>query len=207
MSETPVAKPGRFALGARSVGYMVATTLIIMSIVSALAIATRPTVLRNERVFQQRAILGAAGLDETGAPEAVSLRFDRHVSLQAPGVYAVRDTDGRATGVVVEEAGPGLWGTIKGLVGFGADGATITGFRVLEQNETPGLGARIVEPWFIGQFNGKRGPLKGYVAEKTANEDDDEFDAVTGATITTKAVRELVNKAHTRAAADAGVAR
>ncbi len=78
----------------------------------------------------------------------------------------------------------GYSGDIKMLVGIDKTG-DITGLEVLSQAETPGLGARCVEvkrgqesPWFLKQFAGK---------DAAALELKD-IQAITGATITSKAI-------------------
>lgn len=104
--------------------------------------------------------------------------------------------------------GKGYSSTIRTMVGFDPKGV-ITGLKVLSQQETPGLGARIEEvktsrslkdvllrredgrkeedsekPWFQSQFVGKK-PEDLYV---------EKLDAITGATITSKAVIDSVRE-------------
>ncbi|MDC7246170.1 MAG: FMN-binding protein, partial [Sphaerochaetaceae bacterium] len=86
--------------------------------------------------------------------------------------------------------GAGLWGPITIVVGF-VDESTLSGVSILSQNETPGLGARIEEPWFTAQFSGKSGPFT-FVEEGTASADD-EIDSITGATRTSQAFRTIIN--------------
>jgi electron transport complex protein RnfG len=65
---------------------------------------------------------------------------------------------------------------------------------VLEQLETPGLGAEIDGEKFVSQFRGlaTRPPIS-YVKGK-APEKDNEVQAITGATISSKAVVDIINK-------------
>jgi len=104
----------------------------------------------------------------------------------------VVDADGQRTGAVFVRKAAGLWGTIEAAVGMDAALARFTGLAVIDQNETPGLGARIVEPWFWGQFKGKGAGLS-LVPEGTKSPDADKMDAITGATITTKAICDMLN--------------
>jgi Na+-transporting NADH:ubiquinone oxidoreductase subunit C len=90
-------------------------------------------------------------------------------------------------------AGAGLWGEISLMVGFKDDLRTLTGVAIVSQNETPGLGARIEEPWFTSQFIGKQGPFK-MVEEGTADALD-EIDAITGATRTSESFQNIMNRA------------
>eukprot|EP00831_Metopus_contortus_P082201 TRINITY_DN8832_c0_g1_i2.p2 TRINITY_DN8832_c0_g1~~TRINITY_DN8832_c0_g1_i2.p2 ORF type:complete len:280 (-),score=51.00 TRINITY_DN8832_c0_g1_i2:4-843(-) len=94
---------------------------------------------------------------------------------------------------VIPVTGTGLWGKIDAVIGFDKTFKTLTGISFTANNETPGLGARITEKWFCKQFRDKKAPLS-FVAEGTKTNKNNEFDAITGATITTSAVRDMVNK-------------
>ena len=76
------------------------------------------------------------------------------------------------------------------------------GIAFTSQNETPGLGARIEERWFVEQFRGKRAPLK--IRPEKEKTSISEFEAITGATVTTNAVKAIVNGAAADAAGVVG---
>jgi Na+-transporting NADH:ubiquinone oxidoreductase subunit C len=78
-------------------------------------------------------------------------------------------------------------------VGFDARLEKLTGVDFLKQAETPGLGARIGESWFREQFRGKRGPFSTVGEGEPAAEN--QFDAITGATLTSNFVKDLLNAA------------
>jgi Na+-transporting NADH:ubiquinone oxidoreductase subunit C len=88
-------------------------------------------------------------------------------------------------------SGPGLWGEITAAVGFDTELASLTGVDFLKQSETPGLGARISEKWFTEQFRGKKGPFTTVGEGEPASES--QFDAITGASITSNAVMSILN--------------
>jgi electron transport complex protein RnfG len=67
------------------------------------------------------------------------------------------------------------------------------GLFVLEQKETPGLGANITNKPWRKQFSGK--PAKPLVAVKTGAQAPGEIDAITGATISSKSVTRILNSA------------
>jgi electron transport complex protein RnfG len=76
---------------------------------------------------------------------------------------------------------------MKVLVGASvADGGAlvITGVKVLEHQETPGLGERVLEERFRGQFVGRRAPMAS-----------SDFQAISGATISSSKVIKLVVEA------------
>lgn len=94
-------------------------------------------------------------------------------------------------GYCIKVAGSGYNGYIRMIVGIDKDGI-IKGIKVLEQYETPGLGAKIIEikrgenePHFLKQFVGK--------SAKTVEVKKD-IDAITGATISSEAVTDAVKE-------------
>ncbi len=62
--------------------------------------------------------------------------------------------NGKLTGIAFERFGKGYGGPIGIMVGFSTDGTRLEGIGITTMKETPGLGARIVEPDFRTQFKG-----------------------------------------------------
>jgi electron transport complex protein RnfG len=104
--------------------------------------------------------------------------------------------DGKPVGTVFTvTTTKGYGGTIELLVGVDPTGQTITGVRIAEHSETPGLGANVVQvrpgeggPWFLKQFRGltpERISLKA---------DGGPIDGITAATISSRAVTEAVRE-------------
>jgi len=100
--------------------------------------------------------------------------------------------DGKVTGMAYEIRASGYAGTIKLMLGVGADGKVL-GVRVLAHKETPGLGDKIDEKkgdW-ITRFTGlalDHPPIEQWKVKK----DGGEFDQFTGATITPRGVVNAV---------------
>jgi len=85
----------------------------------------------------------------------------------------------------------GFSGNISIMAGFKADG-TITGISVLEHKETPGLGTKMTEPEFKGQFTGKNpGEFRLKVKK-----DGGQVDAITAATISSRAFCDAIERAY-----------
>jgi electron transport complex protein RnfG len=86
-------------------------------------------------------------------------------------------------GLAVQVAPRGYSGDVKMLVGVDPE-LRVLGLKVLSQKETPGLGTEILKPKFLGQFIGKGtgNPL----------EPKKDIDAITGATISSRAVSDGV---------------
>lgn len=181
-----------------TVVFMLLTSFVFTSAVSLTYLSTAETIRTNERLFLQRAVLVAAAIPVPEDAEAVRRLFGTRVREivdpdGTPRRYDVFDEGGRPAGCVLPISGAGLWGPIDAVVGFDVDCTTLTGLDFTRQNETPGLGGRIAETWFREQFRGKHGPFE-LVPERTADEGPAQFDAITGATITSTAVRDMLNE-------------
>ncbi len=108
-------------------------------------------------------------------------------------LYA-NDANGERIGYVVAAVSPnGYGGDISVAVGIDEKTSTITGFSVLSNSETAGLGARCTEDEFVSQFAGKDATSIEYV--KGGGAAGNQIDAISGATVTTNAVTEAVNSA------------
>ncbi len=192
-------RPSRLRERVWTVSFMLVLTLFFGSGVSALHVLTLERVMQNELLFLRRAVRAAVGLPVL-EDEPLRAWFEASVDTDAAPVFRVRDEDFEgAERLVVERSQAGLWGGIRAVVGLALDdeGPFVTGVAFLDHNETPGLGARIEEAWFREQLRGKRGTLR-LVPEGTRLEgrpSDNEIDAITGATVTSTAVRDLLNRA------------
>jgi len=191
-------KDSFFATRIYPILFMVVLTVIFISGVSGIYLSTKEQVELNESVFQKRAVLYAADIeypedDLQAIQEIYNERVvERDTKDGQASYFEVRLPSGE-TGYVVFTSGPGLWGEIVALFGFRNNLKTLTGVEFVEQNETPGLGARITESWFKEQFRGKSGPFT-LVEEGTAAQPD-ELDAITGASRTSEAVLKIANSA------------
>ncbi len=101
---------------------------------------------------------------------------------------------------VVPVYGMGLWGPINGYVAVNDDGNTIYGAYFNHEGETAGLGAEIKDSreW-QERFQGKKifGEGSDNIAlsvEKNVSNPDSEVDAVTGATLTSNGVRDMLKE-------------
>jgi len=88
------------------------------------------------------------------------------------------------TGIAFQVTAPdGYSGNIDIMVGIDPQG-TVTGIEILTHAETPGLGSKITEGWFKEQFKGKG--LEN--ADWRVKKDGGQFDQITGATISPRAI-------------------
>lgn len=98
--------------------------------------------------------------------------------------------DGKTVGYCIKVEPSGYGGKISMMVGLDTK-FQVTGIKITSMSETPGLGAKADGEW-IEQFKGKSGTLS---VVKTGKAKDSEINAISGATITSKAVTEGVNSA------------
>ncbi|GHT55873.1 Na+-transporting NADH:ubiquinone oxidoreductase subunit 3 [Endomicrobiia bacterium] len=122
--------------------------------------------------------------------------FDEIKDLPASSDGAVTFTaayrlkkENTVTGMALTAQDTGFSDILEALVGIGSDGK-IVGVRVLKDTDTPGLGAKAALPTFYGQFAGMTadGTIK-------VTKDGGAVEAITAATITSRAVSLLVNTA------------
>ena len=104
------------------------------------------------------------------------------------------DASGARTGVAVVAAEPGFQEVLTLMIGFDPSTGALTGYKVLEQKETPGLGDKIeVDKSFGAQFAGRITPVHGVKAGVAANAN--QVQTITGATISSRAVIRIINNA------------
>ncbi len=103
---------------------------------------------------------------------------------------------------IIPLRGKGLWDAIWGYISLKDDINTIKGAVFDHKGETPGLGGEITQEWFRHRFDDERiyddnGQFVGIsVVKGTAGEskDDNRIDAISGATITSQGVSDMVSE-------------
>lgn len=103
--------------------------------------------------------------------------------------------------------GQGLWSTLYGYFAIEPDAVTVRGITYYKHGETPGLGAEIEQDWFQGNFKGKKiwnakdnelqpiSVVKGKVEDFIPKDKQDFYvDGISGATMTTKGVTQMLQE-------------
>jgi Na+-transporting NADH:ubiquinone oxidoreductase subunit C len=151
---------------------------------------TAPLIARNEELKLKSSILDVAEIPYT-KEDALAV-FDKNIKTFKVDKFAYYRSPDRAA--IFEFHGPGLWGPISGTLSLNADLRTIKKIRILHQEETPGLGGRIAEENFLKQFRNKEiHPKIVFMPEGKARANN-EVDAITGATGSSKAFEKLLNE-------------
>jgi electron transport complex protein RnfG len=153
---------------------------------------------------------GLAGVESTLKPRILENRLREtidQVPFLVPGsvdavkdslggrvVYRAQDSRGETLGWVFPTSGQGFADRIEILLAVNGDASRITGVYVLDQKETPGLGNKIVNPDWRAQFQDKA-TQKRFVVTKTSPARPEEIHGITGATISSETVVDIVNRA------------
>ena len=107
--------------------------------------------------------------------------------------YAIGyDENGKEIGMVFTTTAKSYGGEIIVMTGVDMEGK-ITGVKLLQITDTPGLGMNADKPEFRDKFIGMSDEIK--ILKNSANAANNEIDALSGATISSNAVEEAVNKA------------
>jgi electron transport complex protein RnfG len=111
-------------------------------------------------------------------------------------VYIGRDAAGQIKGVAIERGEPGFQDIVQLIFGYDPATGRLSGMKVLDSKETPGLGDKIFKDLaFVDQFFS--GPETPLVAVKSGAGKGlpGEIDTITGATISSKVVIDIINHA------------
>ncbi len=166
-------------------------TLTIVALFSGTALALiysalLPRIEHNQQVALERSL---SALFEGESPN-----FETLDTGEGPTVYRAT-ANGEHLGYAVRVTTTGYGGDIKLLVGLKPNLRTITGIEVVEHVETPGLGAKIDGAPFKEQFEGLTPQNDiSYVKGGPAESEENEIQAISGATISTEAVVKGINK-------------
>lgn len=179
--------------------FKLAVVLFIITAIASLCLALTNYVTadvisnRNEQanIEARQAVLPQAdkfeAVDNIEAVASLASANDPSIVKEAYVGYKGSDL----VGYTIKTAPSGYAGPIEILTGIDKDGK-ISGITILSQSETPGLGAKSADSAFQDQYKGKDAKKEIEVV-KSGTATEDEIVAITGATITSKAVTSGVN--------------
>lgn len=194
------------------IGYTVIVSTLFGLLLSAVSAVTENQIDLNRKAKLNREVLNALGF---GVPEGATSKdvdriFSRHVEVkdlvlegrQTPyRVYIAFEERGegaKPTGYAFHIGGQGFWAPIHGILAVDSDLETIRGISFYQDEETPGLGHEINQPWFKDAFKGKTyrnaaGEIEILLTPQgKADKGPNEVDAITGASETSKAVQKFL---------------
>lgn len=193
----------------KSMGYVLGFTGALCVVfglgISVVHYSTLEMLQRNEALHRNRVICRAFMLEvPEETPQAYEEAMRRHLEISkvkdgegTRTVYRRRDRGNEAVGF--DFGGMGFWDRINGIVVLTPDLSRILSIEFFDHKETPGLGARIEERWFLDQFKGlpvawgaaaQERVIIGPSADPNAAH---RVDAITGATQTSLALMRFLN--------------
>ena len=178
-------------------------TLAVAGLISGIAIigiyeATLPTITANKARELREAVFKV--LPGVSQMQPLVFRGGTLVATAQPAadesaVYGGYDDDGNFVGYAIPGAGPGFQDTIGLLYGFDALRRQVLGMEILESRETPGLGDKIYKDLdFVGNFKALSVEPTIVTVKQGSRSRPNEVDAITGATISSKAVVRIINE-------------
>jgi electron transport complex protein RnfG len=188
-SARPEPAPRRVLRAALTLGAAVALAVAVLAVVHEVTRARVEATARARRAAAFERLLGGVRHDNDLLSDRIEVHDAELLGTEAPvPVYRAR-LAGRPVAAIIEPVAPdGYSGSIRLIVALTPEGRLL-GVRVLEHHETPGLGDAIEErrSGWIRSFDG-RGlddpPLPRWKVRK----DGGDFDQLTGATVTSRAV-------------------
>ncbi len=181
-------------------------TLAIAGLVSGVAIigiyeTTLPTITANKARELREAVFKV--LPGVSRMQALVYRDGRIMVVPEPQkdepvVYGGYDEQGDFVGYAMPGAGPGFQDTIALLYGYLPRDKQVVGMEILESRETPGLGDKIYKDAdFVAEFDALSIEPEIVAVKKGTSTQPNHVDAITGATISAKAVVRIINETHT----------
>lgn len=179
---------------------------VTLAVIAAVCVAlvattyslTSERIAANEKAWLEKSLEPAlAGLTFEGSVSGSMLVVRAPHDLPGPDdviIYRVYADDLPVAALFAVTARDGYAGAIRVLIGIEYDG-TVTGIRILEHRETPGLGDKIVasrSDW-VFQFDGRSLGNPG-LEQWSIKRDGGEFDQLTGASVTPRAVIKVTKE-------------
>jgi Na+-transporting NADH:ubiquinone oxidoreductase subunit C len=195
------------------IGYTIVVSMIFGVVLSGFSAFTDKRIELNRRAKKEGEILRALQFEvpETATSEEIAKLYDQHIEkkevaiegrLDAFNIYMAYEDAETKTGPVgyaFDIGGQGFWAPIYGVMALNQDHETIRGISFYQDDETPGLGHEINQKWFKEQFEGKhyrneKGEIEILLTTPGTTNGDNEVDAITGASETSRAVQKFLKK-------------
>lgn len=163
--------------------------VLLLGVVYAGLLATAESTLGPKIEQNKRAELEAAVY--AVVPEVARSESQR---IGEQEVFKCFNSAGELTGWALQGEGFGFQDKIKLVVGLLPDGSIITGLKVVDNKETPGLGNKIEDDEWADQYKALDALRKIVVVKTQRDIERNEIQAITGATISSEAVTRIANE-------------
>lgn len=187
-------------------GFPMVRTLTVVSLLCGLLIVvsdvnTRGRIRHNQEIIMRESVAQLLpGIQKQiiySIEPSGELTVSSGLQGEGPRLFAGYAADGRFLGVVIEAGERGYADVISAMYAYDPDKRIITGFKVIDMKETPGLGSRIgSDPEFTANFKAlDAGPGHPITTVKHGSKKNPwEIDAISGATISSRAVGRMLEE-------------
>ena len=171
-------------------------SLVIVSGISAFLLAyvytlTKGPIEHVKNQQEQQAIARVIGNDFDNNPYEARRQISTTDGKEKLDFYPGKDGKKIKKFAIKTYSDNAFGGRLEILVGFTINGQIIN-YEILTSKETPGLGSKVAENEFKNQFSGMSPKFEGF----KVRQDGGEIDAVTAATISSRAVVEAIDRAY-----------
>ncbi len=184
--------------------FMLIVTVVFVSILATLNSFTKEIIKKQAELEIKENILYVLNIEHEAGESGIESAFQKYVTVETVNDTKVyRATNNNQTlGFAFKISGAGLWGSMNGFAAVDATLTNLTGISFVSHSETPGLGGRVDEDWFKEQFRGLT--LKGDETIVYRPAAGGNVDAIAGASLTSKAVKDIINQNVTTFLANVG---
>lgn len=170
--------------------------LFLITAISAALLAfvnqkTAPMIEQNEQKKISDALklvmLDATDFEKSELPDTAD-KITENYGTDIIEFYIAKGSDGNDVGICAITETKGYSSGLRCAVGVDKNGE-VTGVEIISHNETPGLGANAEKEEFRSQYAGK----KDEISVVKNNASDNEINAISGATLTSRGVTNNVN--------------
>ena len=163
-------------------------TLTIIGVISGALLSeinswAAPKIEANRKAETKRAIF---------VVQAEAKKYEKIDNVEFE-LYEVFDDNDNSLGYALPYEGNGFQGKIRLIIGINKELTNLYGLEVLEQVETPGLGTKVTETPFTDQFKELLVTPEITSVKGVAPQNPNEIQAITGATISSKAIVRIIN--------------
>lgn len=170
--------------------FVITLGLVTSLLLIGMDLITKDRIALNEQALLKGSVLETNAISYTYT--TVHDIFDEEIEVvEHDGLtFYIHQSTGN---VSYQFEGGGVWGPIIGIITLNSDFDTIVAIRILQQEETPGLGGIVAELRYLENFVGKKIDPEILVRKDTAPNADNEVDAITGATSTSTRFEIILN--------------
>lgn len=171
---------------------IIVKVVVVIFIVAALSGASlaaingkaQPLIIKNKEAETAKAVLEVLPRAKT---------FDKE-TVDGMAIFKGKDAQGADAGLAFIAIGNGWGSVLTMMVGVDPVNKKITGLKVIDQRETPGLGDLITKPKFQDQFKDLSYEPEVKYVKNVEPDEPNEIQAITGATISSRSVTGIINR-------------